>query len=363
MNFELFLIMTTFCYVGLVLIFLYGLKRTRDRDGHAAPFVSVIIAARNEEANISECLASVLEQTYSPDLYEVIVVDDNSTDGTKLICGQFMERFPRLNCIHAPENSALPGKPNALACGIEKAKGEVILITDADCIVPPTWIEHTARRYEGNVGLIGGVTLQRNTNWFEGMQSLDWAFILGMAASTAGLNHQHGGIGNNLSFRRKAYDQVGGYRNLKFSITEDYTIIQAILNLGTWDYLYPLDPKITVESKPCSDWKTLLRQKQRWGKGGLDMKISGLLIMVIGFCMHVAPFIMLYWGEVVLAASALMIKFIFDYIFLYRLLSRIDRLSDLKWFYYFEVYFILYVMILPFLVFFGGKVQWKGRSF
>ena len=363
MNFELFLIIATICYGCLVLLFLYGLTRTRDRAGHASPFVSVIIAARDEENNIANCLTSVLRQTYPSNLFEVIVVDDNSTDNTADICKAFMERFPNLFCIAAPENPNLPGKPNALACGIEASHGEVILITDADCTVPSTWIECTAQHYEGNIGLIGGITLQRNANWFEGMQSLDWAFILGMAASTAGLGHQHGSIGNNLSFKRKAYDHVGGYRKLKFSVTEDYTIVQAIIDSGQWDYIYPIDSKTMVESKPCSDWKTLLRQKQRWGKGALDMKISGFLIMVVGFCMHISPFIMLYWGSVVLSASMLLVKFIFDYIFLYRFLKRVERISDLKWFYYFEMYFIFYVILLPFLVFFGGKVQWKGRTF
>jgi cellulose synthase/poly-beta-1,6-N-acetylglucosamine synthase-like glycosyltransferase len=363
MNFELFLIIATFCYSCLVILFIYGLTRTRDRAGHATPFVSVIIAARNEENNIEDCLSSVLRQTYPANLFEVIVVDDNSTDSTAAICQRFMAQFPNLLCVSAPENDDLRGKPNALACGIDASHGDVILITDADCTVPSTWVECTAHRYEGNIGLIGGVTLQRNINWFEGMQSLDWAFILGMAASTAGLGHQHGSIGNNLSFRKKAYDQVGGYRKLKFSVTEDYTIVQAIIDSGDWDYIYPVDPKTTVESKPCPDWKMLLRQKHRWGKGALDMKFSGFAIMAIGFCMHLAPFIMLYWGEVVLSASMLMVKFIFDYMFLYRFLKRVERLADLKWFYYFEVYFIIYVILLPFLVFFGGKVQWKGRSF
>ena len=363
MNFELFLIISTVCYSCLVLLFLYGLTRTRDRAGRASPFVSVIIAARDEEKNIEECLASVLTQTYPANLFEVIVVDDNSSDATAAVCKRFMEKFPNLQCVAAPENARLRGKPNALACGIDASHGEVILITDADCTVPSTWIERTAQRYEGNIGLIGGITLQRNSNWFEGMQSLDWAFILGMAASTAGLGHQHGSIGNNLSFRRKAYDHVGGYRNLKFSVTEDYTIVQAIIDSGKWDYIYPVDPKTIVESKPCPDLKTLLRQKHRWGKGALDMKVSGFGIMAIGFCMHISPLIMLYWGGVVLSASMLLIKFIFDYIFLYRFLKRLERLSDLKWFYYFEIYFIIYVILLPFLVFFGGKVQWKGRTF
>jgi hypothetical protein len=85
--------------------------------------------------------------------------------------------------------------------------------------------------------------------------------------------------------------------------------------------------------------------------------------MVIGFLMHLSPIIMLYWGDVVVASSVMMVKFVFDYIFLYQVLRRLQRTDELKWFYWFEVYYIIYVILLPFVVFFGGKVKWKGREF
>jgi hypothetical protein len=85
--------------------------------------------------------------------------------------------------------------------------------------------------------------------------------------------------------------------------------------------------------------------------------------MVIGFLMHLSPFIMLYWNGVVLAATAFMLKFIADYVYLYQILRRLNRTEELRWFYWFELYFIIYVLFLPFLVFFGGKVKWKGREF
>ena len=237
------------------------------------------------------------------------------------------------------------------------------MITDADCIVPTTWIENTAHRFSDDVGLVGGFTLQRASTRFQGIQSLDWTFILGMAAASASFGNPLGSIGNNLSFRKKAYNEVGGYRKLKFSVTEDYTIVQSIIKTKRWEYLYPIDSSVLVISEPCPDFKSVIRQKHRWGKGGLDMKLTGLLVMVIGFCMHLAPFIMLYWGGVIQSTSALMLKCIADYTFLYQILRRLNHTDDLKWFYWFEIYFILYVIILPFLVFFGGRVKWKGRTF
>lgn len=297
MTFETFLLLITILYIGQVCVFLIGLKRSPDQIGDTSqPFISVIIAARNEEMNLPACLESAVHQTYDASKYEIIVVDDGSTDNTISFCNKFMKDHPHLKLIRAREDPSLRGKANALAQGVDAALGTVILITDADCIVPPTWVEQTAKRYAPDVGLIGGFTLQRASTPFEGVQSLDWAFILGMAAATAGFKYPLGSIGNNLSFSKAAYDQIGGYRKLKFSVTEDYTIVQAIVSSKKWKYNYPLDPKHLVESKPCPDFPTLIRQKHRWGKGGLDMKFAGLVIMVIGFLMHISPFIMLFWG-------------------------------------------------------------------
>jgi cellulose synthase/poly-beta-1,6-N-acetylglucosamine synthase-like glycosyltransferase len=364
MTFETFLIIVTLLYLGQAGLFMLGLRIKRDHIIDTSRLtVSVVIAARNEENNISACLDSVVKQTYPITQYEIIVINDGSTDETVTICQSYINKFSNIKLVHVKDGSKMLGKANALAQGIETANGEIILITDADCTVPSTWIERTAHRYSKDVGLIGGFTLQKAVTPFEGMQSLDWAFILGMAAATAGYSYPLGSIGNNLSFRKSAYDEVGGYQKLKFSVTEDYTIVQAIVDLNKWKYIYPIDFKHLVESKPCQDFSTLLHQKHRWGKGGLDMKPAGLVIMVIGFLMHLSPFIILYWNGVVLAATAFMLKFIADYIFLYQILRRLNRTEELRWFYWFELYFIIYVLILPFLVFFGGKVKWKGREF
>jgi cellulose synthase/poly-beta-1,6-N-acetylglucosamine synthase-like glycosyltransferase len=364
MTFQIILLIVTILYLCQLRIFLIGLKRNRDQIHSATNlFVSVIIAARNEETNLHDCLESAANQTYPVSLYEIIIINDGSTDGTATICSDFIKRYPNIKTIQVKDDIFIRGKANALAQGIEASTGEIILITDADCTVQRTWIEQTANRYSSEIGLVGGFTLQKATTPFEGMQSLDWTFILGMAAATAGLGHPLGSIGNNLSFRRSAYDQVGGYRKLKFSVTEDYTIVQAIVGLNKWKYLYPIDLKHLVESKSCPNIQSIIDQKHRWGKGGLDMKPAGLAIMTLGYLMHITPFIILFLGGIMQAAAVLMIKFIADYVFLYKILTRLGRKEDLRWFSWFEIYFLIYILFLPFLVFFGGKVNWKGRKF
>jgi 1,2-diacylglycerol 3-beta-glucosyltransferase len=358
------LIIITILYLLQVGILLYGLHRTKDDTrSTSTPFISVVIAARNEEGSLPDCLDSLAHQTYPASKFEVIVADDGSTDRTAAICAEHAKDNANIRPFHTVENPHLPGKPNALAQAIERAQGEVVLITDADCTVPPTWIEATAQRYSPEVGLVGGMTLQRSDNAFHGMQSLDWTYILGVASASAALGRPLGSIGNNLSFRKKAYEEVGGYGKIKFSITEDYSLVQAILGTKHWKFLYPIDERVLVESRPCPTLNSLMQQKHRWGKGGLDMKFWGFVIMAIGFSMH-ASLLWHFMGYSFASTGAvLLVKMIADYIFLYQILNRLKRTGEIRFFYWFELYYTLYVLALPFLVFFGGKVQWKGRRY
>lgn len=352
------------CYVvQLAVLTLTSRKPRGEKDPAATPFVSVVIAARDEERNIVACLESALQQTYKPESFEVIVVNDHSTDGTEALCQQIAQRFPNFRHISAKESPTLRGKTNALDQGISQARGEIILITDADCTVPATWVESTARRYKPSVGIVGGMTIQKAESWFEGMQSLDWVYLLGLAAATISLRIPLSTIGNNLSFRKSAYDGVGGYRKIPFSVTEDFVLFQAIVQTGKWDYLCPIDPSVLVTSQACRTWRELFHQKHRWGKGGLGMKLSGLLVGVIGFGLNVFLLLTLLSSSCLLFLPGFGIKIAIDYVFLRTILKRQLRLDLLRFFVPFELYFMTYVLLLPFVVFFGGPVVWKGRSY
>jgi cellulose synthase/poly-beta-1,6-N-acetylglucosamine synthase-like glycosyltransferase len=360
---EAFLLLFLGCYVVQATLLTMTVRRIRDVRHQATPFVSVIVAARDEEQNLAACLDSVLQQSYDSKLFEVIVVNDHSTDKTEDICRQFAERHANLRHINATESPALRGKTNALDQGIGQAKGEIILITDADCTVPATWVASTAQRYGPDIGIVGGLTVQKAHSWFEGMQSLDWVYLLGLAASTISLRIPLSTIGNNLSFRKSAYEEVGGYRKIPFSVTEDFMLFQAIVRSGKWNYLCPIDPEVLVTSQPCQTWRELIRQKHRWGTGGLDMKLSGFIVGAIGFGLNVVLVCALLASSLPWFLVGLGVKLVCDYVFLRSILKRQRRLDLLNYFLPFEGYFIAYVLALPFLVFLGGPVVWKGRSY
>ena len=363
---EISVIIVAGLYVFQCSVFIAGVAIARyQKNQQNEPTVSVVVAARNEEANIEKCLLSLSQIEYPREKLDIIIADDNSDDATPSIIERFTRSQPHISSIAAqPSSTHLQGKANAIAQAIDIAKGEIILMTDADCVVGPMWVRNTVQYYDERTGVVAGLTLLHSKNWFEGMQSLDWAYILAVAAAAMALRNPLSCIGNNFSFRKEAYDEVGGYRGIKFSVTEDFALFKAITETGRWNYLYPFDSGTLVLSSPCRTARDLYRQKRRWGVGGRDMPFKAIGLLIIGFLMHVvlfaAPF--LHFERLCLAGFVA-IKFSFDALLLFVPLSRVKYLSQMKYFFHFELYYIVSTILLPFAVFFGGKVLWKGRAY
>ncbi len=350
-------------YIIQQIIFLIGFKKELKVKEDYEPFVSIIVAARNEEKNIRQCLNSLTKIDYPVEKLEVIIVDDFSTDATGKIIDEFTSKFPHFKKV-IPVDRVIPkpGKTNAIVNGIRNSKGEIIFTTDADCIVKPTWIKSQIKYFTDNVGVVTGFTFQKSYSQFTGMQNLDWVYLLTVAAGTINLGIPLSCIGNNMAYRRDAYDWVGGYENIKFSITEDFALLHKIHKNTHYDIVYPVEYEGINISEPCPDLKSLYRQKHRWGKGGLDAPLIGFLIMFWGWMSHFLIVIQFSWGDLINLIITFA-KFIGDIIFLSVPLKKFKMLNQLKFFVAFEIYFIVYVLILPFIVFFDKKVIWKEREY
>ncbi len=257
----------------------------------------------------------------------------------------------------------LRGKANAITQAIEQSSGEIILTTDADCRVPSRWVEDTVAQYDDTTGCVCGMTLIDYDSVFTGMQSVDWAYLLTIASAGVGWGYALSAVGNNMSFRRRAYEDVGGYKGVGFSVTEDFVLFKAIAYQTDWRVRYPVSPSTLVWSRPCADVHELYRQKQRWGKGGLDIHPVGFGIMSIGFLMNAAILLLLFfglplwtWGIGVagkLLGDALLLAFPF---------RQLRQRKLFRYFLIFEIYYLLYVTVLPFVVLLGGRVVWKDRK-
>ncbi len=328
------------------------------------PFVSIIIAARNEEDKIERCLEGLSKIDYPSDRNEILFINDQSSDRTGEIIQSWQEKIPTLRYMETKGLIYnLFGKANAIAQAIDESKGEIILTSDADCVVPPTWVKDIVKLYEPEIGCVCGFTLLRHHSIFAGMQSLDWTYLLTVASAGVGWGYPLSAVGNNMSFRRKAYDDVGGYLAVGFSVTEDFALFKAIASKTKWKVRYPIEKNLLVWSEPCPNWRELYLQKKRWGRGGVKIHILGYFIMTIGFLMSVgivtAPFFISFiW----IWFSAFALKLFGDWLLLHNPLHKLGQKNLLRYFFPFELYYIVYVILLPFIIVLTGRVVWKDRK-
>lgn len=359
----IFLIIVAIYFIALFVFILGVQKKYETLSEDELPPISILVAARNEEDNILDCLESLDKLIYPSDKIEIILINDHSTDKTKDKIEKFIAGKSKFKCI-VPQKviGDFKGKANAIANGLEIASGKIILTTDADCMVSETWAKTIASYFTEGVAFVGGYTSQTDATPFQAMQSIDFIFLLTVAAGTINLGKPLSCIGNNMAYRKSVYDEIGGYANIPFSVTEDFQLLMAIHNLKKYKIIYPFDAKGHVVSKSCPNFKTLFRQKRRWGKGGLNSDLIGFLVAASGFCVNLfmilTPF---FFSSLSLYLCAF--KLITDFMFVKPVFNKLSLKLKLTDFLVFEVYYIIYVLILPIIVLFGGQIKWKGRSY
>ncbi|MCE1188814.1 MAG: glycosyltransferase [Ignavibacteria bacterium] len=361
--FEIIFVIAIIGYTVQTILFLIGVrKKFTQLSWNELPTASIIVAARNEEENILRCLESLHNLEYPEGKLEIILVDDRSTDRTSEIIDTYIADKPRFKKIISQKTvGSLKGKSNAIANAHEIATGDVILTTDADCAVPPTWARTIASYYTKDVATVNGFTYQQNSNWFEGMQNLDFIYLLTVGSGTINLNMPISCIGNNMSYTRRAYREVGGYESLPFSVTEDSQLLLAIAKLKKYKLLFPLDKQALVVSKVCPDFLSLYRQKKRWVVGGLGVPAYAFSVLINGWftmaCIVLAPF---FFSPV--AGWLIFLKILLDYLTLRLITADLKITEGLKHFISFEIYYMIYVLALPLVLLLDRKVIWKDRT-
>jgi 1,2-diacylglycerol 3-beta-glucosyltransferase len=360
------LIILALFYCLLIVIFAVAAQRARyRRDPGYHPTVTVVVAARNEEDNIRSCLESLLRMRYPAGLLEILVIDDHSNDRTAEIVRGFASSNPHLKLLSAgPPQPPLRGKPSALAYAMDQVSSEIVLFTDADCRVRETWAEETVSYFaDPGVGLVAGFTHLHGQGAFAGMQALDWFALFTTAAGAVRIGYPVTAVGTNLSVRRSVYEQVGGFRGIPFSVTEDYALFRAVTSRTKFRAVFPMDPGTLVTSDPCVDWRQLYRQKKRWFSGGRGMDPITLATFALLYLFHVALIVGLIFGPFLAALLVLALKLAADIILVLPALLRFRVTGLFRHLAAFELFFLLYVLIFPPIVLVTRTVAWKGRAY
>lgn len=255
-------------YLRYLYIFYQGLKVQYDNFREDKPFVSIIIAAKNEEETLPELLSQLINQDYAKNKYEVIIADDESSDKTPEIVVSFQEYFDNLHLLpvkSAPKN--VSRKKNALSQAVSVSKGEIIISTDADCQVKPSWISTMVKYFSKDVGLVAGLSLpqqEANANFVQKFEYFDMLVLFTAAAGSIGAHKAFSCSGQNLAYTRQAFEQVGGYSSIKNYESGDDVLLMQLLRKAGYRIRFAFDPKAyntTVSEKNIINF---LNQRIRW---------------------------------------------------------------------------------------------------
>jgi chlorobactene glucosyltransferase len=214
------------------------LSPVKVRLGHGER-VSVLIPCRNEAENIGRCLESLLRQSYED--YEILVLDDGSTDGTWEIMRHYAERHP--GRVTALRGKPLPargwyGKPHAMQQLAEQARGEYLLFTDADTEHGPDSIAWAVTNLERRkADCLSGYVRQR-TGSFGEMLIVPVTYIMSALflplwlIPVAGVPALSFAIGQLILFRRRAFEAIGGYASVAERISDDIFMAREVKRAG-----------------------------------------------------------------------------------------------------------------------------------
>ena len=373
MNIEivLFLLLASLfvCYCLIHLLAVRGLNSLpvhQKEISSTQPPISVVIAARNEEANIGKCLQSLLHQNYPAECFEIIVIDDRSTDSTAAIVTNYQIAHPFVRLVRVDHISTdLPPKKNALNEGIRVSRFDILAFTDADCVASQDWLLSLAKEFTPDVGVVAGYSPMEQyfpETWparcaDSFLRYLEIKNSIGAAAAT-GLRASYLCTGRNFSYRKSVFNEVGGFDKIKHSISgDDDLFIQLVQKETHWNIRYMLSTKSYVETKPLCSVSAFINQRKRHFSAAkyYPNRMKFIFALIHGYSGFALLMVIIHPSIGILALA---VKLAIDSILFYKGSIVFGNRRLLRWLAPLEIAAILYNLAIGPLGFFGS-FDWK----
>lgn len=350
--------------------------------------VSVVIVVRNEEDHIKKLLQDLATQTIGPAAFEVLIVNDHSTDRTCQFIQEEMALLPYpLHLLHLASET---GKKAGLELGIQSAAGKLISVTDGDCRVPSDWLLIISNAFQNNRAVFtsGPVTFKEENSFFEKLQTIEFASLVGSGAAM--LQAGNPGMCNaaNMAFLKEVYREVNGFSdNMHIPSGDDEFLLQAIYKLYPKQVFYLKSKEATIITKAQVDLETLFHQRKRWaGKWRLH-KDPAVAATAIGVFVFHACWLILFLAILtkpsgidswlanhklvyqpqddllqIFFFGAVLLKLGAEYLFLRNILRSFGKKILIIPFLTLQLLYPFYVLIFGIAVNFGS-FSWKGRTY
>jgi cellulose synthase/poly-beta-1,6-N-acetylglucosamine synthase-like glycosyltransferase len=337
--------------------------------GQSSTQFTVIIPARNEAANIKACVDSILAQDYPADAFEIIVIDDFSEDDTAFIVTALSQQYSQVRLIqladHCKEGETLAYKKKAIEIAVAEAKGDWILTTDADCIVPKKWLLlYNAYIQEHQPCFVAApVMFIKTAGILNQFQVLDFLALQGITAAAVGAGKHSMSNGANLGFEKTAFIAVGGYQGVDHIASgDDMFLMHKMKQTLHKPVGYLFHPDAIVLTAAMDTWKSFIMQRIRWASKARyydDRSITMVLTLVYFF--NLSFVLLAFMGSWSTLLIALAFKTFFELFFLDPVAKFFRLQPELKHFVLYQPIHIVYNIAAGLF----GQLKtysWKGRK-
>jgi cellulose synthase/poly-beta-1,6-N-acetylglucosamine synthase-like glycosyltransferase len=337
--------------------FVYQLSRKINTT--SKPKLSLIIAAKNEGKNINSLFDSLEQLNYPNENFEVIIVDDNSTDKTAELIQSRIKNKNNFVLIKA-DKKEIEGKKGALNIGIISAKNNFIVITDADCRPETNWLNAMAGGLDYGLDFVFGVapiqagnTLVGKLSAFENLRNT----YLTIAA--VGLNIPYSAAARSFGFRKTSFEKIGGYVNTTETLSgdDDLLLREAVKNkmlIGT-----VIEPNSFVYSEAPKTFNEYFQQKKRHLQTSFHYLLKQKLFLGFWHLMNLVSLlsIVLVFISPVLALP-FATKLIYDFFIVIKYQNKLGHTFKFCEIVYLQIFFEIFIVV-NFFNSLSGKVKWK----
>lgn len=339
-----------------------------ESDKNSSTF-SVVVPVRNEEGNIASILKDLRGQRYPAGQFEVIIVDDFSTDGTLAEIDQYISKSEMEITVLSLTDAGKQGKKHALSKAIEAAKNDIILTTDADCSIGEGWLESYDHAFTSSVQIVAGPVQLKGEGLFANMQKAEFTGLVAFGAVTITDNNPSMCSGANLGFRKKAFQKVGGYKsNIAIPSGDDEFLLYDIIKQYPGSGVFLKSDEAVIETKAHQKIGSFLNQRARWtSKWKYNKNIKLRLTAILFFLDYL--FFLLGWLLVLSGkqdpttmAAVFLMRFIANYPLVKLLDTKTNHISTLWSLFWLQIFYPFHVLFMGLISIFG-RYTWKGRRY
>jgi glycosyltransferase involved in cell wall biosynthesis len=364
-------LLVVYFYVLVILLCYLEIGKETDSANGAAGLpgrnVSILVPFRNEQDHIGHLAGDLGKQSFPPGQWEVLFIDDQSTDDSERILAPFLTERANFHYHRLPPG--VSGKKEAISCGIQHAAHDRIIQVDADCRISPGFISsHMSFLVENPSDLVAGLvtTGRERGNFMETFERLDMLALAGVGAGSFNLGRPLMCSGANLNYSRQLYLETRAFDpGSSVPSGDDMFLMIGARKLGK-TLSFNLYPQSMVTTAPVKNWLTLVGQRIRWGGKSAryrmpDIQIMALWVSLTNIAILLLPlWLFLYTGAWPWLAGACAMKLLTDFVLLFRMTGITGSRKDLMVFIPATLLYYPYFLITV-LGALLGKAAWKDK--